>query len=615
MLSYWVEGGINTSNTRIWVKIPNIPPQGAVRVLMLYGNSSATSQSNMANTFTAIIPNLLVAYSMDNPTANTLTDKSGNNLHGIIYGAQWVSGTRGYALQFNGSSDYVLIPELALENYLPLTIVARVMHSAPPNDTVPRMILGVVPTDVDYNIVRSVYGAPTKYATAGRRFADGTLRAARTTTTLAPNTWYHIAAIYTSSGFTIYLNGSLQTTVTGTYAPTAYQALRINALGRFFDYYFAGALEGLRIYTSALTDAQIQLLNTEMPYETTANAEALGKTLIRRYAAQEPTVNFGAEYEVNYNGWRWARQITIVNPTTSALTDYQVLLTINTQQLISQDKMRADGGDIRFALLSDVGNITKVVVIAPQPPTGHLVLSAKDTKNYQSAPPALTAGVTHTYEMMANALTFAKRLVSALGRFVDANAPVERKADARGYIAEGVRASADAQAWIVMNAASERADALLSFGTEVERTATAHGHLALNADETAADAWGALATSLAETYPDALIYFGTIVDKQVSAQGVNVHLSDVNKIAEFIANYLPQAWKSKEWSVVVVPLRRGRARKVTFPNRSGANVLKGVLYIAAGEWWLEELPNDAQDVIVYNRDRDLVTAFVYCFVV
>lgn len=613
MLSYWVEHGINTSSTRIWVKIPTIPAQSSVRLLFLYGNPNATTQSNLSNTFLAVIPNLLVAYSMDEPTTNTLVDKSGNNLHGTIYGAQWISGTKRYALQFNGTNSYVLIPELALENYLPLSVVTTLRHNAPSGDIVPRLVLGVVPTDVDYNIVRSVYGAPTKYATVGRKTATNTFSGARTTTSLTGNVWYHVAAIYTTAGFTIYLNGALQTTTSGTYTTPSHQALRVNAIGRFFDYYFVGALEGLRIYTSALTSTQVELLCNELPYETLLNTEAVGKTLVRRYAPQELVVNIGAEYEVNYNGWRWARQITVTNPNTSALTNYQILLTINTQQLISQHKMRADGGDIRFALLTDVSNITKVVVMAPQPPTGHMIFSAKESKYYQAAPPMLTSGVTQYYEMLASALTFAKRLVSALGRFVDKNALIERSADARGYIGEGVSANTDAQVWFAVGAEEARADARAPFGTEVERQADAHGYFSFETSEALADAWGALAY-LVDKYPDARVYFGTIEDKQVSAQGVNVHISDVNKVAEFIANYLPQAWKSKEWSVTVVPLRRGAARKVTFPNRSGSNVLKGVLYIAAGEWWLEELPSDTQDIVVYNRDKNLVTAFVYCFV-
>jgi len=48
-------------------------------------------------------------------------------------------------------------------------------------------------------------------------------------------------------------------------------------------------------------------------------------------------------------GWEYRRPITIDNTQNSnTLTDYQVLITLNTQTLISQGKMRNDCGDIRF---------------------------------------------------------------------------------------------------------------------------------------------------------------------------------------------------------------------------------------------------------------------------
>jgi len=46
-------------------------------------------------------------------------------------------------------------------------------------------------------------------------------------------------------------------------------------------------------------------------------------------------------------GWLYRRPITISN-STSSLTDYQVLVTLDTQSLISANKMRSDCGDIRF---------------------------------------------------------------------------------------------------------------------------------------------------------------------------------------------------------------------------------------------------------------------------
>jgi len=39
-LSYWIEGGCNTSDTQIWIKIPNLPQSGKT-VYMYYGNESA----------------------------------------------------------------------------------------------------------------------------------------------------------------------------------------------------------------------------------------------------------------------------------------------------------------------------------------------------------------------------------------------------------------------------------------------------------------------------------------------------------------------------------------------------------------------------------------------
>ncbi|MCX8179674.1 MAG: DUF2341 domain-containing protein, partial [Candidatus Aenigmarchaeota archaeon] len=46
--------------------------------------------------------------------------------------------------------------------------------------------------------------------------------------------------------------------------------------------------------------------------------------------------------------WSYRREITINNPHSSTLTDFQINITLNTTQLISQGKMRSDCGDIRF---------------------------------------------------------------------------------------------------------------------------------------------------------------------------------------------------------------------------------------------------------------------------
>ena len=50
-LSYWIESGINTSSTRIWVKVPSIPASSTKTIYIYYGNPSATGLSNGDATF------------------------------------------------------------------------------------------------------------------------------------------------------------------------------------------------------------------------------------------------------------------------------------------------------------------------------------------------------------------------------------------------------------------------------------------------------------------------------------------------------------------------------------------------------------------------------------
>lgn len=50
-LPYWIESGMNTVSTVIWVKVKTLPNLGNVRIFMQYGNTSATAKSNGDSTF------------------------------------------------------------------------------------------------------------------------------------------------------------------------------------------------------------------------------------------------------------------------------------------------------------------------------------------------------------------------------------------------------------------------------------------------------------------------------------------------------------------------------------------------------------------------------------
>lgn len=51
LFNYWIESGINTATTTIWVKIDTLPASGTMQFYMFYGNASATPVSAVIGTF------------------------------------------------------------------------------------------------------------------------------------------------------------------------------------------------------------------------------------------------------------------------------------------------------------------------------------------------------------------------------------------------------------------------------------------------------------------------------------------------------------------------------------------------------------------------------------
>src|SRR4051812_12122685 len=44
-LHYWIESGLNTASTQIWIALPAIPNAGSITIYMYYGNATAPAGS------------------------------------------------------------------------------------------------------------------------------------------------------------------------------------------------------------------------------------------------------------------------------------------------------------------------------------------------------------------------------------------------------------------------------------------------------------------------------------------------------------------------------------------------------------------------------------------
>ena len=222
----------------------------------------ATDQSYTA-TFNTAATAPVAAYGFNEGSGTTLTDSSGHGLNGTISGATWTTaGKNGGALSFNGSSGYV-----DLGNASGWALTGSATWSA-------WVYATGTPADDGQIIAKSGgngaagWQLKTSPDTGPHTFGvtvspNGTTPVQRYSKTVrALNTWYYVAGVYDAAARTlhIYVNGTLDDGVLSGTVPAAQFNSSVNAaIGRRTGgFYFQGRIDDLRVYNSALTQAQIQ---------------------------------------------------------------------------------------------------------------------------------------------------------------------------------------------------------------------------------------------------------------------------------------------------------------------------------------------------------------------
>ena len=196
---------------------------------------------------------LVAAYGFDEGSGTTLTDASGNGNNGTITNATWsTSGKFGKALQFNGTNALVTIPDAAsLHLTTGMTLEAWVNPS-----TVNAKWRDVIYKGND-NFYLEATSTTSSRPDAGM-IAGGTYADAFGTAALKANTWSYLTETYDGSTLRLYVNGTqvASTTHTGSIA-TSTNPLQIGG-DSIYGQFFAGMIDEVRLYNTALTAAQIQ---------------------------------------------------------------------------------------------------------------------------------------------------------------------------------------------------------------------------------------------------------------------------------------------------------------------------------------------------------------------
>ncbi len=230
---------------------------GTIDEVKIY--SRALSAEEIRADYVAVSP--VGEWHFDEGTEGLAVDSSGNGNNGTIHGtASWTAGKVGTALDFDGETDYVSIP-----NTPTLNPAAEITLSAWVNP-------GIIPQDGYRKIIAKPY---TNYTSPWQQYAltlhdnqfvfelntEGTKDVITSTETLEPNTWYHVTGTYDGSEMRIYVNAALKGTLQKSGNIAAYPTDVHIGAGIYSDTeteYINGTIDEVKIYSRALSEAEIQ---------------------------------------------------------------------------------------------------------------------------------------------------------------------------------------------------------------------------------------------------------------------------------------------------------------------------------------------------------------------
>ena len=228
----------------------NVSANSTRKLQIFFYNSTQVKPKDYGN-----FSSLVLWLKFDEGSGNVAYDYSGNGNNGYIYGAGWVDGKVGKALDFDGVDDYVNVSNF-IGSFNQLTIEAWIY---------PR----------NYSNHRKIIDFGGDYGSGlGRRFTlqlaadgidvdlDGGLSGRAKWYSTPMNQWLHLVGSWNGTSFIrLYGNGEVKAENTQSPNITALSILSTDArtIGRGITAldYFNGTIDEVKIYSIALTNEEI----------------------------------------------------------------------------------------------------------------------------------------------------------------------------------------------------------------------------------------------------------------------------------------------------------------------------------------------------------------------
>jgi len=200
-------------------------------------------------------------WKLDEGSAFTAADSSGNNLHGTIAGnPAWVGGPAGYALKFDGD-DYVnLGNDSSLNMTAQITVAAWIKV-----DTFDREWQAIITKgDGSWRLQRNGTQGSIEFACTGAFVPNTLVGSLFGTVSVNDGRWHHVAGTYNGSRICLYVDGKLDVSseAAGFIEVNDYNVF-IGANAEKPNRNFEGSIDEVRIYSYALSAKEVEEIVAE----------------------------------------------------------------------------------------------------------------------------------------------------------------------------------------------------------------------------------------------------------------------------------------------------------------------------------------------------------------
>jgi hypothetical protein len=204
---------------------------------------------------------LISHWRLDEGNGTTTADSAATRTATLQNGVTWTTGRIGAAVNMDGANDYIALPQLVVTGSS-MTLAAWVKNSSFPSGVNQRFISKAngATEDSTYWMLGLTNNGQNRLRFRLRAGGETTTLIAATGT-LQLNVWYHAAATYDGTTMRLYLNGTEVGSVAKSGSLSRGSDVAVN-IGRSPEgsNYLRGAIDDVRIYSSALTPAEVTAL-------------------------------------------------------------------------------------------------------------------------------------------------------------------------------------------------------------------------------------------------------------------------------------------------------------------------------------------------------------------